>query len=171
MILHIIASSIITVAAELMGANAFVRSFPRRQHAYISTINRLLAPNTVFPTGKMCQQQTNASVYVRESYAIPSRCYKHTRSCLSGINNDALEKTSIIGNAQIQTNQIEDDARQIRRERLHHHLNEFGVNADLLADAAFRSVTTTGSYKSDAFFSFDVYVRCEPFSPFPTCLI
>lgn len=50
---------------------------------------------------------------------------------------------STIRNAQ-KVNQNEDAPRQRRRERLHFYLNELGMDADLLEDAAFRSVTTTG---------------------------
>ncbi len=58
------------------------------------------------------------------------------------VNDDALGTTSSIGDLKIHVE--ESDARQIRKERLHHHLNELGVDADSLEDAAFRSVTTTG---------------------------
>ena len=41
-----------------------------------------------------------------------------------------------------------DTARKNRRERLHHHLNELGIDSDSLEDAALRSVTTTGKHSS-----------------------
>jgi len=60
------------------------------------------------------------------------------------MHNDALE---VPANGSIQDgNKDKDDARQLRKERLHYHLNELGVDADLLADAAFRSVTTTEGF-------------------------
>ena len=67
----------------------------------------------------------------------------HTRSCLSGVNNDTFDTTSTIGNSQINN---EGDARQVRKERLHYHLNELGIDANLLADAAFRAATTTDGF-------------------------
>ena len=42
----------------------------------------------------------------------------------------------------------EGDSKQTRKERLHHHLHELGIDADLLEDAALRSVTTTGNFGS-----------------------
>ncbi len=70
-----------------------------------------------------------------------------TSAChLLRVNGDALGTSSIVGNLQI--NAEEDNARHIRKERLHHHLNKLGIDADLLEEAAFCSVTTTGEFTS-----------------------
>lgn len=64
-----------------------------------------------------------------------------TKKCLSRGSNDAFDKP----NFGIDKQYMHHDDN--RRERLHYHLNELGVDADSLEDAALRSVTTTGKLK------------------------
>lgn len=71
-----------------------------------------------------------------------------TKKCLSRGSNDAFDFHKPNFGIDKQYMHHDDNARQIiRRERLHYHLNELGVDADSLEDAALRSVTTTGKLK------------------------
>lgn len=142
-------SSITLIATELMVGHALVRSFPRRHYAGASINNcintyLLARHHSTFPTPthKLCRHQPTI---IRDDFSCPRRYYAHTPTCLSGMkDDDTLDTTSTIGNDSTQINKNEDDARQNRKERLHYHLSEMGVDSGLLADAAFRSVTTTG---------------------------
>jgi len=147
--LHIIVSSIL-IAAKFMGGNAFLCSFPRRR-AYVNTIN-LLAQHNMLPTPKLRHHEPNKFIYIRDSFHRTRRYHAHTNTCLSGINDDTLDSSSSSSSSTIiddaQFNKNGDDAREIRKKVLHYQLNELGVDADLLADAAFRSVTTTDGFDS-----------------------
>ncbi|KAL7554488.1 hypothetical protein ACHAWF_018522 [Thalassiosira exigua] len=127
----------ILVTAKFRRANAFVGSFRLRQRARAWTNGG----NTLTLQGSSVRSSAYdrlpAFVFVRSSHTI------WTRSRLSGVNNDVLD-TSASDNAQHL--QREDDARQMRKERLHHYLNELGVDAEVLSDAAIRSVTSTDGF-------------------------
>lgn len=118
------------LAVELTGCKAFVSSLHRRLAARDHYI--------LSPTPK------RQFISVGDTFNHATTCHARNANALRlfRVNDDALGTTSSIGDLHI--NVDDDSARQIRKERLHHHLRELGVDADLLEDAAFRSVTTTG---------------------------
>ena len=118
------------LAVELIGCKAFVSSLHRR----------LAARDHIFsPTPKL-----RRFISVGDPFNHATTCHVQNTSAhgLFRVNDDALGTTSSIGDLHI--NVDDDKARQIRKERLHHYLRELGVDADLLEDATFRSVATTG---------------------------
>lgn len=128
-----------------MGGNAFLCSFPRRRAYYANTINLLARHDIMFRTSEVRHCERNKFMNIRDSFCYTRRYHAHTNTCLSGINKDALEDSSTIVD-DVQFNKNGDDAREARKKGLHYHLSELGVDADLLADAAFRSVTTTDGF-------------------------
>jgi len=50
--------------------------------------------------------------------------------------------------AETPTNHDKDSQRQMRKDRLHYHLIELGIDAELLANAAHRSISTTDGFDS-----------------------
>jgi len=88
-----------------------------------------------------------------------------TNVCLSGANNDS--SLTGIGNVQ-KAYDDHDKARQNRKERLHYHLNELGIDADLLEDAALRSVTTTGKHGSCVSIEFEIYAWTKVINRHPS---
>ena len=122
------------LAVELIGCKAFVSSLHRR----------LVARNHIIPpTPKLRQFISVGGTF---NHATTSHARNANALRLFRVNDDALGTTLSIGDLQIHVD--DDSTRQIRKERLHHHLRELGVDADLLEDAAFRSVTTTGKCTS-----------------------
>lgn len=108
---------------------------------------------------------TTCSTYTRRACPWDSRylhCLQQNRFNVETENNNSLffsssstalraQSTTSIGNDESTTknNDSKDDGdaqREIRRDRLHFHLQEIGIDADSLEDAAFRSVATTGNY-------------------------
>ena len=120
------------LAGELIGCKAFVSSLHRR----------IVARNHISPPTPKPKLRRFISVGDTFNHATTSHARNANALRLFRVNDDALGTTSSIGDLQIHVD--DDSARQIRKERLHHHLRELGVDADLLEDAAFRSVTTTG---------------------------
>jgi len=144
MIFNFLASLII--ALEFMGCNALLCSLPRSRAYYLNTINHLLTQHhhdSVYPTRTtQHHHQPNTNKF---NFANARRYHVHaTRTCLSGIKDDQFLETPMIDNAECNKN--EGGAREMRRERLHYHLNEMGADVDALADAAFRSVTTSDGF-------------------------
>ena len=138
---------IILISVDLMGGNAFIRSFPIRQHVYSNTINSLVARCPIAQTAKpTCWQPRNNVVHIMGAPKYARRYHERTRPCYSALNNDALEKAKQQRAGTADLSEGEDSSRDIRRKRLHYHLKELGVDAEAIADAAFRSVTTTGNY-------------------------
>lgn len=154
-----ILASIVLVATEFMlGSIAFVSSVSRRHRTHINTINYFLlnrnrVQTTISPAlTTIHNHQSSLSTQKTRTGTARRRYHVHpTSSCLSAkANNDSLDATSTpgtadVGNSHSNTNET-DSSREIRKERLHYHLNELGVDAEALADAAHRSVTTTGMY-------------------------
>lgn len=112
----------------LIGGHALLYSLPIRRLLTL-TQNRIHHR----PPPRAISLTCNKHIF---SYA--SRGYHaRTRAVLSGAESDDCFNSSNTHSRQ--------GARQMRIERLHHHLSELGVDAEMLADAAFRSVTTTGN--------------------------
>ena len=158
-----ILASIVLVATEFMlGSIAFVSSVSRRHRTHINTINHFLLNRNRVQVQLVTISPASTTIYNHQSRlstphetcngTVRRRYHVHpTSSCLSAkANNDSLDATSTpgtadVGNSHSNTNET-DSSREIRKERLHYHLNELGVDAEALADAAHRSVTTTGMY-------------------------
>lgn len=102
----------------------------------------------MIPTPRLRHHDPNKCIHIRGSFHFTRRLHAHTRTCLAGINNDALDSSTKIDDDDTQFDKNGDDSREIRKRGLHYHLNELGVDADALADAAFRSVTTTDGFDS-----------------------
>ncbi|KAL7526470.1 hypothetical protein ACHAXR_004104 [Thalassiosira sp. AJA248-18] len=149
----------VVLATEFMVGNAFICQFPSRRRACIHGINNLLTQKDVAP-GPAPTRSDQPCI----PFNFPRRFHSQTRTCLSGGNNNGLDSISTI-NDQINKNE-NDASRQIRKGRLHYHLTELGVDADLLADAAFRSVTTTEGFDSrfgkSAIKSYRSYIDPKP---------
>lgn len=142
-LLHFIPVNII-LFVEFMGFKSFVGAFPvlRAQ----STVNFLVRRRQrIYTTLFITDHPPNTSIHLR-SYCKHSRRHhaRITNTCLSRGYNDGMDKTM----EHVQKIYDNDTARKNRRERLHHHLNELGIDSDSLEDAALRSVTTTGKHSS-----------------------
>ena len=118
-----------------MGSNAFIIcSFPRLRAQATTKAIHFLSRRLSYTLHNPC-----ASKFFLDSFLPAKRC-------LSQVNNNGLGATSAgIGDGQIVHHDNNDNARKYRKEKLHYHLNELGVDADSLEDASFRSVTTTGN--------------------------
>jgi hypothetical protein len=103
---------------------------------------RLIARNHIsVPTSKLRQFLSVGDPFIHATtHRACNTC------CLSRLNGDASGTTSIVSDSEEKLE--EGDSKQTRKERLHHHLHELGIDADLLEDAALRSVTTTGNFGS-----------------------
>ncbi len=140
-------SSFLIAAELLVLGNAFLYSlFPIRRRAYLHrAINILERRNPLLSTPKLCRHQPNYGVCFRDTIRDGRGYHACARTCISGLNKDTLEKTPDDAPTIDNTQKInEENTREFRRERLHYHLDELGVDADILEEAAFRSVTTTG---------------------------
>jgi len=120
------------IAANVMTGTALLSSFPRQTSHLANAFHTLLARRRI-------------------SRHISLRCGHQMTPCLcnrgSALFRAGRTQYSSSSENTRERNQInEDEARSARIERLHFHLEELGVEADLLSEAAFRSVTTTDGF-------------------------
>ncbi len=129
------------------GSNAYIGSFPRqRAKCTVTVIDFLAGRQRMATTQALTNHPPNNSFHLEHCCThIRSYHARITTTCLSRESNDALDNT-IYGMNNAQNMYDDDKAKANRRERLHYHLNELGVDADSLEDAALRSVTTTGKH-------------------------
>ena len=131
------------------GSNAFIGTFSRQRAQYTVTVIDFLARRQRRTTTQaITNHPPNNSFHLEQCCKHNIRSYhaRITNKCLSRESNDALDNT-IHGMNNARNIMYDDDkAKQNRRERLHYHLNELGIDVDSLEDAALRSVTTTGKH-------------------------
>ena len=130
----------------MVGSSAFVRSFPMRgRRASADAINMLFQHRDAPSRSTQTWLNRDAPICNGHIFARDVRTYHvHSQICLSGTNSDAIGAPASIDNAEDYSH--EDKSRQLRRERLNHHLSELGVDASVLEEAAFRAATTTEGF-------------------------
>ncbi|KAL9191563.1 hypothetical protein ACHAXT_001269 [Thalassiosira profunda] len=119
----------------MVGSSPFVRSFPMRgRRASANAINLIFqqrgAPSRSTQTRMNDAPICNGHIFARDI-------------CLSGTNSDAIDAPASVS---ADNDSQGDKSRQLRRERLNHHLTELGVDASALENAAFRAATTTEGF-------------------------
>lgn len=128
MILQII---LVIIATEFMRCNAFfIASKFGGRYRICDVFNSIHTRHPISSTFVLCNFKSIGIIRNRRTICV-RRYHESTTACSISVDTSTNE---------------EDDAREIRKERLHHHLNELGVDAELLSDAAFRSVTTTDGF-------------------------
>ena len=131
MILQII---LVIIATEFMRCNAFfIASKFGGRYRICDVFNSIHTRHPISSTFVLCNFKSIGIIRNRRTICV-RRYHESTTACSISVDTSSTS-----------TNE-EDDAREIRKERLHHHLNELGVDAELLSDAAFRSVTTTDGF-------------------------
>lgn len=134
MLLHI---TLIIIATEFMHCNAFfIASKFGGRYRICDAFHSIHTRHTICPTFMLRYYKSTGIVRTRGAICVRTGYHESTTACfISGVTSSTSSRE-------------EDDAREIRKEKLHFHLNELGVDAELLADAAFRSVTTTDGFDS-----------------------
>ncbi len=95
--------------------------------------------------GFVCIRESSSS-WVRNNRLLPPSCLL-AEQIGSGTAKFSNAKFSLAN--ETHTTHDNDSQRQMRKERLHFHLIELGIDAESLACAAYRSISTTGMLHVD----------------------
>ena len=140
---------IVIIVTNFMGTNAFI-CFSR--HASKSAIAFLTHHHSNARPLSTYIVQPHNFIALQPTSALGRKLYRHSRLSFSIVQGSGREGNDVPQGPPVNdnpsTNNIQDDTYQIREESLHFYLRQLGIDADALADAAFRSVATTGDYFS-----------------------
>ena len=116
----------------------------RDRSSYISATTLSMVStfiNTMVTTMTMIGCTSRCQIRAVTSFALSSQ--SQTRQFRSSRRWSAPNDSTV-------TDTMHDNGRHIRREALHLRLQQLGVDADALADAAFRAAATTGVFSQNA---------------------